>query len=256
MNATRDPDQILHAWLEEGPTVLPAPTVRAIEIATRATAQQRRAFRLPWRPYPMPFPTKLLGVAAVVAVLLIGGALLLGPRDQRSVGGPSATASPTAEPTASPSPALESFTSPLYGYSIQHPASWRSTPATERWTAGLLVMPDVPYTDTFHPQGTTLGAAVSMAAQPIPEGTSAAVWMSDWARFREETGGACFGPASDWTDATVGGVRARRLQAPCDFAQAGQADFVEYAWVVDGSGFVVTGTPSVVDLMVGSFEAP
>jgi hypothetical protein len=31
---------------------------------------------------------------------------------------------------------------------------------------------------------------------------------------------------------------------------------VEYAWVVDGSGFVVTGTPSVVDLMVGSFEAP
>jgi hypothetical protein len=262
MNGSRDPDQILHAWLEEGPTVLPAPTVRAIEVAARTTAQRRPAVRLPWRTRPMA-NLKLLAGAAASIVLLIGAVLFLGPRDgQRSVGAPSSTPTPTATPLETPesspaaSPALETFTSTVYGYTIQHPASWRARPATERWTADEVVKPSVAFTDSFHPEATTLGAGVAMAARPIPDGTTAEAWMADWARFREETGGPCFGPASAWTDASVASAPARRIEALCDFAQAGQADFAEYAWVVGGIGYVITGTPSVVDLMAASFEAP
>jgi hypothetical protein len=263
MSATRDPDQILHAWLEEGPTVLPAPTVRAIEVAARATAQRRRATGLPWRPYTMPTTLKYLAVAAALLVVLIGGAFAVGMGGSIAPFPPQPTPAPTPSPTATTSPsaaaspaAPEAFSSPLYGYSVSHPASWRATPATDRWSPGSTVMPDVAYTDTFHPEGTTVGAAVAIAAQSIPSGVSASDWMADWAAFREETGGPCFGPASAWTDASVASAPARRIEAPCDFAQAGQADFAEYAWVVDGTGYVISGTPSVVDLMVASFEAP
>jgi hypothetical protein len=100
MNAPRDTDQIIHAWLEEGPTVLPAPTARAIEVATR-TAVQSGAQRMPWRRTPRPSGSVLGAAAAVVAVLLIG-ALLLGPRDQGVIGDPESS-SPT--PSTSPSPA-------------------------------------------------------------------------------------------------------------------------------------------------------
>ncbi|HEY7701569.1 MAG TPA: hypothetical protein VIB02_04590 [Candidatus Limnocylindrales bacterium] len=259
MNAPRDTDQIIHAWLEEGPTVLPAPTVRAIEVATRATPQRRRLVRLPWRTRSMA-NVKLLAGAAASLVLLIGAVLFLGPRDgQRSVGAPIATPSSspsaTGEPSPSASPALETFTSPKYGYSIKHPESWRSTPATRSWTAGQVV-PDATHTDTFHPEGTTLGAVVAIAARPIPDGAGDLDWMDDWTRYREGLGGPCFGPASAWTAASVAGVPARRIEAPCDFAQAGQSDFAEYVWVVDGIGYVITGTPSVVDGMVATFQAP
>jgi len=145
MSATRDPDHILHLWLEEGPTVLPAPTVRAIEVATRATAQRRPAIRLPWRSDPMPFPYKVLGAAAVLAVVLVGGALLLGPRgDQSNVGGsspsptPPATLVPSPTPTASGVDPLDTATwttyvSQRYGFSIAHPASWEERPSDHVW---------------------------------------------------------------------------------------------------------------------------
>ena len=146
MSATRDPDHVLHAWLEEGPTVLPAPTVRAIEVATRATAQRRPAIRLPWRSDLMPLPHKFLGAAAALAVVLVGGALLLGPgSDQGTIGGssPSPTPSTTPAPSASPSAAVgrpidtstwTTYTSGQYGFSIGHPADWTVIPATRAWT--------------------------------------------------------------------------------------------------------------------------
>ena len=41
MTVKRDPDAILAAWLEEGPTALPEPTRRAIAVTTRTTTQRR-----------------------------------------------------------------------------------------------------------------------------------------------------------------------------------------------------------------------
>jgi hypothetical protein len=238
MNTTRDPDAILSAWLDEGPTDLPDATRRAILTALPTTRQARRGGL---------HPEKLFGGlgrlagGAVVTVIAVAVALsLIAP--QFDVG-------PSPSHAGTPSPArtvaLETFTSSQYGYSVEHLASWIARPATDQWPEGALVEPDVSFTDTFHPQGTTLGAAVAIAAQ----------WMADWATFRETTGGPCFGPASAWVDATVAGVPARRIEAPCDFAQAGQAAFAEYAWVIDGTGYVITGTPTIVDQMVASFRA-
>jgi hypothetical protein len=145
MSATRDPDHILHAWLEEGPTVLPAPTVRAIEVATRATVQGRPAIRLPWRSDLMPVPYKLLSAAAALAVVLVGGVLLLGPRgDPSAIGGssPSPTPSPSAAPSATPTASANlldtatwtTYVSDRYGFSIAHPADWTEVPGDHDWT--------------------------------------------------------------------------------------------------------------------------
>ena len=103
MSASRDPDQILHAWLEEGPTVLPAPTVRAIEVATRATAQRRPVMRLPWRFSPMYAPLRAALAVLIAAVVIGGGIYLLGPRESGS--GVSVTPSPS--PAASPAPLVD-----------------------------------------------------------------------------------------------------------------------------------------------------
>lgn len=202
----------------------------------------------------MPLLSKIRGAVVAVAVLLIGGALLSGPRDQAAIGGPTALPSPRSVPPETASLVLETFTSTLHGYSIQHPQSWRSTPATRSWTAGL-VIPHAAYTDTFHPERTTPGAAVAIAARPIQDGVTALEWMNDWARYREALGGPCVGPASAWKVASVAGASARRIEGVCDFAQAGQS-FAELAWVIDGTAYVISGTPSVVDSMAASFQAP
>jgi hypothetical protein len=145
MSATRDPDHILHAWLEEGPTVLPAPTVRAIEVATRATVQGRPAIRLPWRSDLMPLPYKLLSAAAALAVVLVGGALLFGPRsDQNTIGGSSPSPTPSVTPVPSPTPTASAnlldtatwttYVSERYGFSIAHPADWTEVPGDHDWS--------------------------------------------------------------------------------------------------------------------------
>jgi hypothetical protein len=110
MKAPRDTDQIIHAWLDEGPTVLPAPTVRAIEVATRTSVPRpdRRMRRI-----ARPGPSSLIGAAAAVLAILLIGALLLGPRDQGLAGDPE-TASPTPSTSASgattPSPTATNIT--------------------------------------------------------------------------------------------------------------------------------------------------
>jgi hypothetical protein len=124
MSAPRDPDVILAAWLEEGPTALPEPTRRAIAVATRTTDRSRRPFWMPQR-RPMMNTYARLAVAAVAIVIALGGAAyLLAPAGK--VGGPpaaspsivpspSATASSTPAATAAPSPttlAQEGFVYP------------------------------------------------------------------------------------------------------------------------------------------------
>ena len=86
MNAPRDLDSIVNAWLEEGPTRLPDQTRRSIVVALPTTSQQRRAMRVPWRFPPMSTIPKLAVGAVVVIAVLLGGAFLLrsGPIRHRS----------------------------------------------------------------------------------------------------------------------------------------------------------------------------
>ena len=49
MTIHRDPDEILAAWLDEGPSRLPEQTRRAISVALPTTSQRRRGWSVPWR---------------------------------------------------------------------------------------------------------------------------------------------------------------------------------------------------------------
>jgi hypothetical protein len=116
MNIQRDPDAILAEWLEEGPTVLPEPTRRAIAVVTRTANQTRRPIWMPLR-RPSMNPYARIAVVATVLVLLVGGALYALTPTNNGVGSPPgspALSTPAPSPTpspASPSAATSSATS-------------------------------------------------------------------------------------------------------------------------------------------------
>ena len=114
MTTPRNPDLIVSAWLDEGPTRLPDETRRAITVAFPLTTQRRRAMRAPRRPNTMSTTLKLaLGAAAVIAVVL-GGAFLIRPgtADQGVGGGPMPSPTPTASPTPTPTPSAAPSATP------------------------------------------------------------------------------------------------------------------------------------------------
>jgi hypothetical protein len=136
MNATRDLDSVLAAWLDEGPTGLPDETRRAILIALPTTSQARRGPFAPWRLSGMN-TTARLAMGALVAVIAVGGALyLLGPSQYGSGGPPSP--SPTLGSTVPP-PSLDptswaTVTSSQYGFKVGYPDAWTVVPATRAWS--------------------------------------------------------------------------------------------------------------------------
>jgi hypothetical protein len=102
MNARRDPDRLIHAFLMEGRTELADQVYDAVRATIEDTHQ--RAVIGPWR---MPTMNKLapigLGAAAVVVALVVG-ARLLGPPPSSGIGGvPSVQPSVAPSPTAAPS---------------------------------------------------------------------------------------------------------------------------------------------------------
>jgi hypothetical protein len=145
MNTTRDPDTILAAWLDEGPTNLPDATRRAILTALPTTSQARRGPFAPWRLFQMTSTARLAAVA-LVAVVAVGGAwYLFGPSRYGSSGNvptptltPS-TAAPSSQPTV-PTPTLPTdtsswiqFPSLIYDYSFARPSGWTLGPAAKAW---------------------------------------------------------------------------------------------------------------------------
>ena len=102
MNARRDPERLIHAFLMEGQTELADPVYDAV----RANIEKKRQRVVigPWRvPDMSKFVPYALGVAAVVAVAVVGLNLL--PGSQTGAGGPPPPASPSAPPSSlSPSP--------------------------------------------------------------------------------------------------------------------------------------------------------
>jgi len=97
MSTPRDPDTILAAWLEEGPTALPEPTRRVIAVATRTTNQRRRPIWMPQRRPSMNTYARW-AVAAIAIVVVVGAVYFLAPASGQ-IGGP-----PIASPTSSPRP--------------------------------------------------------------------------------------------------------------------------------------------------------
>lgn len=139
MNPTRDPDTTLAAFLDEGPTVLPDVTRRAILTALPTTNQARRGPLAPWRfPFMTAF-TRYAGIALVAIMALTGAVYLIGQRPSSGVPA-TPTASPaaaSASPVAAATPVDTStwvkYTSKIYGFSVSHPVTWSEQPATARW---------------------------------------------------------------------------------------------------------------------------
>jgi hypothetical protein len=146
-------DQRIADWLEDDPDDAPD-IVLATVLAAFPSIPQRRAMRVPWRFQTMSFSARFAAAAIAIAIVAVGGALLLFRSDGRSTvaasPGPSRlpSASPSASPSAIPSPGIalgpleKEFRSALFGYSVDLPPSWEVTPATgtpttiDQWSAG------------------------------------------------------------------------------------------------------------------------
>lgn len=170
MNVTRDPDSILDAWLDEGPTDLPDATRRAILSSLPTTPQARRGPLAPWRSTRM---SMVAGAAAVLVVAIVGiGVLALEVgHGGNQVGGPSPTAIPSPTPFGLPLPTLDAtFVSPAYGYQIRYSTGWLVTPGTPPWDVGTGVMPDNPTTDKILSPVGTQRMRLSGASLLLPSG--------------------------------------------------------------------------------------
>jgi hypothetical protein len=112
MKVQRDPDAILAAWLEEGPTALPEPIRRSIAVNTRTTNQRRHPIWMPQR-RPSMNTFARWAVATIAIVVAVGGAAYLLAPAGGGVGAPP-SASPTSSPraTATPGPTVAPSPSP------------------------------------------------------------------------------------------------------------------------------------------------
>jgi hypothetical protein len=151
MNVQRDPDEILGAWLDEGPLDLPSGTQRAILSALPTTPQARRSLLASLRSTQMNMFARAVAVLVVTAVAIATVALFAGPRG--GVGGPSpssvpssasssASSTPSTPASAPPIPTLDAtFVSPSYGYQVRYPSGWTVTNGIGPWPLGTARFP-------------------------------------------------------------------------------------------------------------------
>jgi hypothetical protein len=228
MNATRDPETILTAWLDEGPSDLPDATRRAILTALPTTRRARSGPFAPWRFSQMLIYPRV-AAAVLVTVIAVGGTMyLLGQRNP--VGAPAstdtqATRTPTpSAPIEKPTPAppdtslWNPFTSAFYGFSVKHPGAWTEQPASGHWTYETQDDADV---DIFwSPTG---WPDFKGFETKIPAGMTADGFIS--ALTVDAVVHACYPATPDlWTQTTVDGHPASIAYAGCNehfyFAQA------------------------------------
>ena len=204
MTAHRDPDVVVAAWLDAGPSDLPDATRRAILSALPTTSQARRGLLAPGRRFLMSTPTRLAGFA-LVAIVAIGGAIyILNPRSDTGVPvatpspspivtptpalpSPTATPAPTPFPTVNPDTATwTAYTSGRYGYSLAYPSGWRVAPASllgevpgsrfEFWSSSGDAADR--FINPFKPRD--LQEHLTAMATEVPAGMTDAAWIDAW----------------------------------------------------------------------------
>lgn len=200
MTDDRSFERAARSWLEAGPTEAPDHAVEAALLQIQTTNQERD-WHVPWRTRPMTQMTRLLAGAAAIAVVLVGGVLLLRPGSNSGIGGPtpSVTASPSATPSASASNSAsaavaltETFTSARHGFSVHYPLGWTVKDATKPWS----FFGTNSWGSGINDELNSATQRFSGASQALAVGQTADQWMTAYANG---------GPTSSWQPVTVGG---------------------------------------------------
>jgi hypothetical protein len=255
MNRRTDLELALDGYLADRGERLPDRVLEDALTEIDHTGQRRRV-GLPWRLSTMSTSVRIGIAAAAVIVAALGGSYQLGSRGTPNVAASPSPTAPAATPTApatSPSaaasqgsgPAMTSFTSPLYGYTVEAPSAYQAIPATTAWQAGLALGPESEWTDRFR-SGTNF---VGIASQPIPAGTSAGQWLDAYAQTAVNR--ECPVLPGAWKEVTQNGVSGRTASFDC-----GGSPGVEYAWTIGDRGWVITGDAAVAALMLPTISIP
>jgi Tol biopolymer transport system component len=221
MTEPREPDRLIRAALEDGPSVLPDRVLDSVLGEVHRTRQ--RAALGPWRIQPM--SRTALAATAVIAVVLIGGLVLFGRGQSAPVVGTVATASPSASqspsvPPPSPSP-IASASMPI---GVQAPGTivfGRLDSGTDKSTL-LAVSPDgqrqTPLTPsdgcclTMSPDGKSFAYAKDLGGRLAPGVASLDRSLTEWPWV--------------WPDAGVGTIDSTRLNlAPGAVSSSGNVAF-------------------------------
>ncbi|HEX5149659.1 MAG TPA: hypothetical protein VFW02_11295 [Candidatus Limnocylindrales bacterium] len=170
MTDDRPLERAARTFIEQGPTRAPEAVVERALLLIEATSQERD-MRIPWR-FRARFPSARVAAAAVICVLAIGAAYVLGRGVGSSVGGPGlsvpppeATAASSASASLPPSPlGFTRYVSPSSPYSIAVPGTWKIRPGdpARRADAAIYLKGEGSVgagADWFAPNITTLFAA-------------------------------------------------------------------------------------------------
>ena len=242
MSVQRDPDVILATWLEDGPMRLPEATRRAIGVATRSTDQRRRPIWTPRRYAPMNSFAKLAVPAVVVVAVGVMGIALLSPGQTSSIVNPPAPSSsfssaPSAIPVPSassapsssaiPEPSVgaltQAFTSPTFGYAIQYPAGWNLDTSDGPNPGGA---------EGFN--SPTGGWRLRVLSRAVPTGVGVDEWIMQ--NLTVSGDGACMPARSTLATVIVDGHEGR-IQGFCGLPPATQ---IEATVVVDSRVYLFT----------------
>ena len=103
MTDDRSLERAARSWIEVGPTRAPSQAVDAALLRIETTPQERD-LRIPWRITVMPIYARV-AAAAIVGVLLVGGALyMFSPGGRSGVGAPVPSPATASPPITTPSP--------------------------------------------------------------------------------------------------------------------------------------------------------
>jgi len=228
MTDDRSLERAARSWLEEGPAQAPDRAVKAALLRIQ-TIDQERDWHVPWRTPPVTQTRRVLTGLVAIAIILVGGALILRPGAGTGIGGPSPTASAVPSPTPVPSatstpsaapsvilsgspsaiPAVtQSFTSTRDGYKLKYPAGWTVTPATTSWLPGTAAAsPPDPMLDVFTDPGDASRSFV-VVSQPLQAGVTANTWLTTYEASVPSMPAACWPPPAQMEHTTIGGSQA------------------------------------------------
>jgi hypothetical protein len=171
--------------------------------------------------------SRLVAIAAIVAVTAAGCGPASAPPPTAPTSVPTAGPTPSATPSAEPSPTSAVTPSPgpeatmpvtwktslstAHGYSVDTPADWVGTPASMAWPADGFSFPDDPAVDKWaRPDTQPSWVLLIIATQPLKAGETATQRI---ARLDADNGTVC--QMSNRRAVTIAGVAGRREDGFC-----------------------------------------